>query len=113
MLSKYERLSKDQDIRKTIKSKQYTGRTPLLYLIARENHLDKTRIVVVTPKKLGKAVLRNRIRRIFVEGYSKIRDKIAKKVDIAIFPNQLSAGCKAQEIAASLKEALIKCRVCT
>ena len=55
LLPKPERLSKASEIKATLKTRQYFSSTPLLSLVARDNARACSRLVVVTPKKLGNA----------------------------------------------------------
>ena len=57
---------------------------------------------MVTPKKLGKAVLRNRIRRRLMSIFSKIRHKIGKNLDIVLYPRQAVAAKPYQALAAEV-----------
>lgn len=108
MLPKNERLSRDKDIRETIRGKQYTVKTPLLYLTARDNSLTVSRLVVAAPKRLGKAVTRNRLRRIIVNAYSKNKHKLGKNIDIVIIPGNEAVGKTTQELGTAINHA-IKC----
>ncbi|MFH1826461.1 MAG: ribonuclease P protein component [bacterium] len=85
MLPKGERLRKAKEIRETIHRKQYTARTPLLSLVARDNNFEISRVVAVAKKAIGSAVVRNKSRRKVINMYCKIRHKLAKKVDIVLF----------------------------
>ena len=105
MLPKKARLSSEREIRQTIKTKQYESRSHLLYLVAQENTLDVSRLAVVTPKKLGKAVVRNRLRRIFQAAFVKIRHKIAKNINLVIFPRPSAIG----KTAGDAEVGLVKC----
>ena len=105
MLPKPERLSKDSEIKATLKAKHYTSKSPLLSLVGRANREACSRVVVVTPKKLGNACKRNRIRRVFSAAYSKIRLNIAKNVDLVLFPKKIDGE---PSLAMATKE-LSKC----
>ncbi|OGB88208.1 ribonuclease P protein component [candidate division WOR-1 bacterium RIFCSPLOWO2_02_FULL_46_20] len=88
LLPKPERLSKASEIKATLKTRQYFSSTPLLSLVARDNARACSRLVVVTPKKLGNACKRNRIRRVICAAYCEIRHKIAKNIDLVVFPER-------------------------
>lgn len=106
MLPKSARLSSEREIRQTIKDKQYESKSPLLYLVANDNSLDESRLAVVIPKKLGKAVARNRVRRVFQAAFANIRHKIAKNIDLVVFPRSAAFGKTAPEIEVGLGECL-------
>lgn len=105
LLPKPERLSNSSDIKATLKVKQYTSSTPLLSLVARDNKQLFSRLVVVTPKKLGNACKRNRIRRVYYAAYGKIRHKIAKNIDLVVFP-RIGEQVFTMDLS---KEALCRC----
>lgn len=92
MLPKRERLAREQEIKGVIKAKQYESKGPLLYFVARDNSQQFSRLTVVTPKTLGKAVKRNRLRRQVFEVFGKIKPKISKNVDLVVFPKQTALG---------------------
>jgi len=53
------------------------------------------RILVITSKKLGGAVQRNRIRRVLYGAFNKIKHKINKNIDIVLFPRPMDLKDKA------------------
>ncbi len=109
MLPKKERLRKTRDIKQTLNARQYFYRSALLHFCARDNKLENSRLTVVVTKNLGIAVKRNRIRRQFVEAYKKIKPKIARSIDMVLFPHKAAANKKQDEIGASLLKGLDKC----
>ena len=113
MLPKRERLSSEREIRDTIKRKQYEKKRPLLYFTAKDNGLGFSRLCVVTSKKLGKATIRNRLRRICSQAFSEIMHKKAKKhVDMVIFPRSSATDKKSDAIIEELGKALAKEKIC-
>ncbi len=88
MLPKLERLSLEKEIRRVIGARQYTGKRPLLYLVARDNSLKFSRLAVVVPKSFGGAVLRNRLRRRINAVFAKFRQKIFSPVDVVVYPKR-------------------------
>lgn len=97
MLPREARLSKEYEVKRVIKTKQFEGNSPLLYLVAMDNFLGNSRLAVVTPKKLGNAVARNRTRRIFAAAFYKIRHNIAKNMDFVFFPKKSAVGIRMQD----------------
>lgn len=112
MLPKKQRLTRDREIRGVLKTKQYESKNPLFYLVGKDNFLEISRLTVVTPKRLGKATIRNRLRRVFAEAYSKIRHKIKKNVDLVVFPRQAAVDKHVREVALALGNALKRCYLC-
>ena len=106
MLPKGERLSKEKDIKRALEEKEFVRHTPLLYLTARSNSLKHSRLLVITSKKIGTAVVRNRIKRNIVGAYSKIKYQISRYYDIVVFPKKNIAGRRQQEIVVSLQRAM-------
>ena len=111
MLPKSARLSSEREIKKTLKDKQYESKGPLLYVAANENSLSESRLAVVIPKKLGKAVARNRVRRVFQAAFDNIRRKIAKNIDIVVFPRSAAFGLKTPDIEAGLVKCLSRIKL--
>ena len=108
MLPHKERLTRDRDIKRTLKTKQYTSRSSLLYLVGRENSLKNSRVAVVTPKKLGSAVERNRIRRLFKAAFSQAKSSLTKNLDLVLFPSREAKQKKTKDVELALKKALSK-----
>ncbi len=86
MLPKRERITSRDRIKAIIKTKQVHKTSPLLNLIADVNQEAFPRWVVICSKRLGGAVQRNRIRRVFNAVISNIKHKVGKNIDIVIFP---------------------------
>lgn len=97
MLPREARLSKEYEVNRVIKTKQFEGNSPLLYLVAMDNFLENSRLAVVTPKKLGNAVVRNRTRRIYEAAFSNIRHNIAINMDFVFFPKKSDVGVSMQD----------------
>jgi len=107
LLPKENRLRKSRDIKAVAKHRQHKHNSALLSFMARENTEGCPRMVVVTSKKLGKAVLRNRIRRLVVEGFG--LTKLTQGVDVVIYPQREIADKKPAEISALLLKGFHKC----
>jgi ribonuclease P protein component len=106
LLPKKERLSREREIKDVLQARQYESKSPLLHLAARDNQLPNSRLAIVTPGKLGIATTRNRLRRVFVAAYCKIRHKIAKNIDFVIFPRHASVGVSTDRAAEEVLKAL-------
>ena len=72
------------------------GRIELIYL---PNGLDGSRLGLVVPKKVGKAVVRNRIKRILREIFRLNRSRLSQNLDIVVrvFPSPAPFTFKAVE----------------
>ena len=111
MLPKAERLSRDREIKAVLRSRQYQSNNTLLRLTASDSQQTASRLVVVTPGKIGNAVTRNRLRRVFMAAYSKIKHKIAKNVDIVLFPRPAAIGKSVDLVADCLLSDLARQRI--
>jgi len=104
LLPRKDRLNKNQEIRKVIEDRKDEFSTPLFNLITSENDNKGSRVCIVTPAKIGNAVKRNKIKRIFKRAYLNIKHKIAKKnKDIVIFPKKSRKITNINDIENSLE----------
>jgi len=109
LLPKKERLRKEKDIKETIHAKQYYEKGPLLSLTAKDNDLGNSRICIVTPKKIGKATERNRIRRKMIAAYANIGHNTNEKcIDMVVFPRRIVLTSKNDEIRNEVEKMLLK-----
>ncbi|MFA5113254.1 MAG: ribonuclease P protein component [Candidatus Margulisiibacteriota bacterium] len=90
MLPKDQRIVRGDEIKQTVRNKQFHFASPLLYFSGRYSKNDK-RVVVICSGKVGNAVTRNRIKRQIVGAYGNIRHNIAKNIDMAIMPQKSAA----------------------
>jgi ribonuclease P protein component len=102
LLSKRSRLRSSREIKETLKVREYESRGPLLHYVARQNTLNYSRLAVVTPKKLGKAVTRNRLRRVFKAAFAKIWRNMAKNRDLIVFPRVKAIGQPTDKVTQAL-----------
>lgn len=109
MLPKRERLSSERDIKAVLATRQYIYNSPLLRFVARDNLLESSRAAVVAPKKLGKAVRRNRLRRVFKAAFSFL--EIRRGVDIVLFPCPLAMGKNAKQICQELERGIKNAKI--
>lgn len=113
MLQKAQRIKKKNEILSIKQSRQYRTKTTLLSLIAKDNNLDHSRLIVVAGKKLGNAVKRNYIRRRLANAFRQLNEKILKNVDIMIYPQLIPSpspeGLRTVNYAGELKLSLGKC----
>jgi len=108
LLPKRKRLSSEREINAVLSHRQYEKKTPLLYLVGRDNRLDHSRLCVVASKKLGKAVLRNKVRRRFARAFSKISyDSTKKGMDLVLFARSRAISSGLDDVTAELRRALL------
>jgi ribonuclease P protein component len=104
LLPKEARIRRGDEIRKILSKKQYRFTTPLLFFTGQINK-NGNRFLTICSKKLGTAVLRNRIRRQLSGWYLNNRRKIAKNIDMIVSPRQPDDG---QEYIKQLENGLTK-----
>jgi ribonuclease P protein component len=108
LLPKRERISSRARIKAILKTKQIHITSPLLNIVAEVNHEPFPRWVVICTKRLGGAVRRNRVRRVFLAALSKIRHKIDKKMDIIIFPKATNAVVTLGQVETALERSVAR-----
>ncbi|MBN2058525.1 MAG: ribonuclease P protein component [Candidatus Saganbacteria bacterium] len=107
MLPDKYRLTSSKEIKAALEQRQYTSATPLFRLVASDNAASQPRLAIVTPRKLGKAVRRNRMRRILRGAFLNICCKINKNIDCVLFPRALAAKSTSDLASAWLEKALL------
>ena len=78
------------------------------YLIFKENLFDNSRIGLTVSKRIGNAVVRNRIKRIIRDYYRHNRILVSKNIDIIIIAKKYVAGKTNKEIFESLNKVFYK-----
>jgi ribonuclease P protein component len=80
-------------------------------LLAVENGLEYSRVVVTPVRKFGGSVVRNRARRIGKEAYRCIKSSIKPGFDLAfiLFPGDFSYGERISQFSCLLKKAGLLC----
>ncbi|MFH0886843.1 MAG: ribonuclease P protein component [bacterium] len=86
MLSQDERLKKKADYDEVFKYGNKARGSNFLSVI-RLKEDGKTRVGIITKRALGKAVIRNRIKRRLRGAYQKIKSEIESRADIILIPN--------------------------
>lgn len=79
-----------------------------LVLYYRKNKTDNLRLGITVTKKVGKAVVRNRIRRRIREVFTELSGEIPPSYDIIIVSRAKAAQCDYSEIKSALKYLLKK-----
>jgi len=78
----------------------------VLYYLA--NRMDITRVGFSVSRRLGKAVVRNRVRRRYREAYRALRDRVLPGYDIVFIARRPAADAQYVEIEASIEQLLRK-----
>ncbi|MCK9461006.1 MAG: ribonuclease P protein component [Proteobacteria bacterium] len=76
----------------------------LIGIVRRAGDRAETRLGITTTKKLGPAVVRNRIRRLVREAFRRNRDALPAGLDLVVVAKRASRGCTAAAIADELLE---------
>jgi ribonuclease P protein component len=80
------------------------------FCLARENGGDKgPRLGLTTPRALGGAVVRNRIKRQFREAFRQHRAEFGAQWDIVINPRRAASTAQFSEIERALAKVIQKC----
>ncbi len=80
----------------------------VLVLYYRKNNLPCCRLGLTVSGKVGKAVVRNRIRRLIKESYRIIEDKVPLGLDIVVVARTKAAGADYKTVSCALNKAFIK-----
>ncbi|MFA5194084.1 MAG: ribonuclease P protein component [Verrucomicrobiia bacterium] len=97
-LRKRERLQHGTDFRRArAEGRKLTGRLMLLNVLRAEDLLGR-RLGVVTSRKLGCAVVRNRARRIVREAWRLIQEQLVDPCDVVVVVRRGMVGCVMQDV---------------
>lgn len=95
-------LKKDKDFRKVYQQgKSFANKYLVIYIM--KNNLDESRVGVSVSKKVGKAVIRNKVKRRIKEAFRILVDKDIKKgYDIVFIARVSSSECEYKDIEKSV-----------
>ena len=85
-----------------------SSRSQYLVLYARPNELNVNRLGLSVSKKIGKAVIRNRVRRLLKEAVKKLFGDSSVSYDVVIVARKLSAEGKLDDFIRGIKRSLPK-----
>ena len=102
-MNKENRLRKNTEFNRVYKfGKNYWNRNLVIYVCKRENESDPTRIGYTITKKIGNAVMRNKIRRRMKEIIRLNFHKIESGYDIIIIPKRNIVDLSYQDLESSM-----------
>ncbi len=81
---------------------------PLLIVFARKNKLHYTRTGITTGKKVGKAVLRTRCRRVIRVAYRTLSPRIKAGYDLVFVARTKTAHVKSQAVTKAMERLLLE-----
>lgn len=100
-------MKRNNDFRRLYSSgKSFAGAYTVIYY--RNNKRDYNRMGLTVSKSAGKAVTRNRQKRLMRESYRLIEDNIRKGIDIVIVSRNRAIGKKRQQITKDMEYCLSK-----
>ena len=81
---------------------------PMLIMYVHENGMDYNRIGISVNKKVGKSVVRNRVKRLIKEAYRKYADTVRKGYDLIVVARKDTANTEYRDIEKWMKDLLIR-----
>ncbi|MDP3058997.1 MAG: ribonuclease P protein component [bacterium] len=103
---KTERLRRSEDFAKVYKQgRSVAGRQLVLYWLT--NSTEQNRLGISAGKKLGGAVVRNRVKRLMREGFRSLSLNVRAGHDLVIIARSVAVGANFSEVRREL-EALLK-----
>ncbi|MBC7088546.1 MAG: ribonuclease P protein component [Tissierellales bacterium] len=101
-MKKIHRLRKNTEFKKVyVKGKNYWNRNFTLYI--KKNELNYTRFGIVVTKKLGKAVVRNKIKRRLREINKNLLPYVSEGYDIVLIPKKNTLDLNYEELQKSVE----------
>lgn len=94
---------------KSFRGAYYRGKSciaPVLVSYARKNRLGVTRVGITVSKKVGKAVQRNRSRRVIREAYAGLMPHVKAGYDLVFVARGRTPFCKTPVVAETMEKQL-------
>ncbi|MHB1254015.1 MAG: ribonuclease P protein component [Candidatus Humimicrobiaceae bacterium] len=104
-----ESIKKEEDIKRIFKEGIYINKKYfIIYINKKESKVNKIRTRFIVTKKIGTAVIRNRIKRLFREILRLINIINFKEIEIIIIAKKNIKGISFWELSIELNKVLIK-----
>lgn len=111
MLSSQHRLRDNEDFQRAFqKGRSVANRQFVIYMLAKEGQ-EELRVGVSVSKKIGKAVVRNRVKRLIREGFRSLLPEINWKGDLIVIARKPLADLEYKEVVANLVHCLKKAKL--
>jgi len=105
-VNKRQRVKKNGEFQKIFKrGKSFANRQFVVYLLSKEGQ-QEFRIGLSVSKKIGNAVVRNRIKRYIRQSFLELKDEINQKMDYVIIARNQAANLDFHESKKSLQHVL-------
>jgi ribonuclease P protein component len=105
-VNKRQRVKKNGEFQKIFKrGKSFANRQFVVYLLPKEGQ-QEFRIGLSVSKKIGNAVVRNRIKRYIRQSFLELKDEINQKMDYVIIARNQAANLDFHESKKSLQHVL-------
>lgn len=105
-----ERLRKNREFAAVFeRGRSFPGKKVVVYLL--ENSLPFNRVGVAVSRKLGGAVVRNRLKRVVKEAYRANEAGLRKGLDLVLVPRSRAKTASFQEVKAELFEVFSECGI--
>ncbi|NLM73474.1 MAG: ribonuclease P protein component [Clostridiaceae bacterium] len=101
-MSKWSVLKKNKEFHRVYSKGKYSA-SAFLVVYALPNHLGTVRTGITTSKKIGNAVLRNRMRRLIRENIRMIKDQIKSGQDIVVVARKSDPAASFDSIGKELR----------
>ena len=109
---RYHVLTRNGDfVRAYTKGKSLVHSEAVLYV--NKNRVGKTRVGIVSSKKIGNAVTRNRARRVLRAALAEVLPREAGNYDIVLVARGQTPKCKSWHVAKTLRKLFAKAGICT
>jgi ribonuclease P protein component len=108
-MKKEERIKKNSHFKLIYsRGKSISNEYLVLYSFKNVNNKNKNRVGITVSKKVGKSVVRNRVKRLIRESYRLNRDVLKKGFDFIIVARNKAAKAKFKDIEKSLMHLMKK-----
>ena len=105
-----ERLKKSWEFQRSYsKGKKYWDTYFVIYVVRTKNL--QTRLGITVSKKVGKSVIRNRMKRLIREAFRLLKPKLLPHYDIVVVGRKAASGLSAQQVEVSLKKLFYRASV--
>ena len=105
-MKKIQRLKKNKDFQEVFKNGQSTANRQFVVYVLKKEGQAYNRVGLSVSKKLGKAVKRNRIKRLIRESVRALESRFITGVDCVIIARKQAADLDFHETASSIKHVL-------